>query len=299
MTNVNFPPVSVVIPCYNHSEYVTGCLESVIKGYSGEIEIVICDDFSNDDSYEKIQNFVISAEQKWPDMDITTLKNKENKGVSYTLNRCIAKTKHDIIYTIASDDSLLPYGLDSAVAKMMTSDSDAVISDCVVIDDNGLTIFNSAFFDFRKANKPQLNSNNLENLREELVFNWVVPGPSLLIKKRVYDFIGLYNESIRAEDRDFYLRLLADGVVRFNEVCIANYRVHMNNFSKRQDYLSNAYIEFSRVNYSHAKRYKGLANLYLSIYYIDIKLKAHNLTRALRKAIKFLYQVKVLVNKNG
>lgn len=280
---MNLPKVSILIPCYNHEKYVVKCLESISLAYSGELEVIICDDKSKDGSVQKIEEFLASG--TCTNISYVFIKHSSNKGVSSTLNECLRLATADYVYVIASDDYLLADGLTKAVNVLLSSQSDAVISDCVVVDGDGSHVCNSAFFEYRHASLRRMH----KQLAEELVFNWVVPGPALLQKKKSCLDIGCYNEQLMAEDRDYYLRLLARKNVIFNEQVIAAYRVHLNNFSRSDLYLKKARKEFSKVNYSDSVFYQGLANFYLKSYWLDIKGLPVFLTSKIRGFLKVLY----------
>lgn len=283
---MNLPKVSVLVPCYNHASYVLKCLESIQASYGGEIEVIICDDNSKDNSVEKIEGFinVTSCEN----ITYTLIKHEENKGVSETLNDCFAQSTADFIYTIASDDYFLENGITQAMNILLETSSDAVISDCVVVDENDTLVFASAFFEYRHASLNKLQ----KNISHELVFNWVVPGPALLQKKSTLKSLNGFNKNLMAEDRDYYLRLLATKNVAFNKETVAGYRVHTHNASKSEIYLSKAKKEFSVVNYNSNVLYDGLAKYYLKSYWLDLHNIPGLLTSNIRKLIKAMYIIR-------
>lgn len=282
MQNNELPKVSVLVPCFNHEKYISQCLESLKLAYSGILEVIICDDASTDQSVNIIDDFI--SKNTSESLSFTFIKRKNNKGVSASLNSCVERSTSDYIYIIASDDFLIPNGLTCAIGKILNENADAVISDCRVVDDEGQIVSDSAFFSFRTSSPNRL----IKNLANELVFNWNVPGPSLVLKKDVYKKIGLYNEKLMAEDRDFYLRLNSKTNVLFNFDVIANYRVHNSNFSRKNEYLIKKDKEFALVNYKWAKLYSGLPALYLKSYKLDV-LGFRLLPRALRKLLRIIY----------
>jgi glycosyltransferase involved in cell wall biosynthesis len=258
---MNLPKVSVLIPCYNHEKYVVQCLESLNEAYSGELEVIICDDASGDRSVELIEGYIKRNRR----FSFNFIKHNENKGITKTLNSCLNYATSDYIYIIASDDYLLKNGLSKAMEYLLHSASDAVISDCIVVNSESSLIYNSAFFDYRHASLKRLKN----NLAEELVFNWVVPGPSLLLKKSIYSVVGYYDESLLAEDRDFYLRMNKKSNVIFSEDKIACYRIHSSNASASHKYLASRKNEFASVNYKNHILYSGLSEWYLKTYKLD------------------------------
>ncbi|MCY1698437.1 glycosyltransferase [Lelliottia sp. SL45] len=280
---MNLPKVSVLIPCYNHEKYIAKCLDGVRASYSGEIEVIICDDKSKDHSVKIIDNYINIHNNSH--ISFIFIKNHVNLGVTKTLNICAGYATSEYIYVIASDDYLLEGGLTQAMKLLLKACADAVISDCIVVDGDNAVICQSAFFGYRNASIKRLK----KNIAEELVFNWVVPGPALLQKKSTYVELSGYNETLRAEDRDYFLRLLADKKVIFNKRCIAGYRVHLHNASRSGDYLKVANAEFNKVNYSASVLYNGLARIYLKTYWLDLKKYPVFITSKIRKIIKMLY----------
>ena len=87
------PLVSVLIPCYNHSEYVVECLNSVVKNDYGNTEIVIIDDGSNDNSANKIEEWINNNKSAVK----TKFLTRANKGLAKTLNELLTLSTGDFI----------------------------------------------------------------------------------------------------------------------------------------------------------------------------------------------------------
>ncbi|PKH20173.1 hypothetical protein CIG19_18650 [Enterobacterales bacterium CwR94] len=280
---MSLPKISVIVPCFNHERYIDKCLESIRGSYQGIIEVIICDDKSIDNSLQKIQDYL----SKFTDNSISyvLLTHDVNQGITKTLNECVSHATADYIYLIASDDYLVKDGLTLAMNCLLDSSADAVISDCLVVNSDDSILHQSAFFEYRHASLTNLQ----KKIAKELVFNWVVPGPALLQKKSVFISLNGFNKDLMAEDRDYYLRLLASKKVVFNEQAIANYRVHLHNVSRSKEYLAKANSEFAVVNYNASKLYKGLAKYYLKTYWFDLNNAPAFLVSKLRKFFKVIY----------
>ena len=94
------PKVSVLMPSYNHEDFVGPAIQSVVRQDFEDWELIVVDDASTDDSWEVISNFV--------DSRIHQLRNPENLGVCETYNRAALQAQGDIIMTLGSDDRFLP-----------------------------------------------------------------------------------------------------------------------------------------------------------------------------------------------
>lgn len=92
--------ISVVIPVYNKSKTIVRCLESVIYQSYSPVEIIIVNDGSSDDSYSVIQEWIRKTKAQIP---INLICN-ENKGVSYSRNLGIKKSKSNYIALLDADD---------------------------------------------------------------------------------------------------------------------------------------------------------------------------------------------------
>lgn len=80
--NEDQPLVSVVIPCYNHEQFVQEAIQSVIDQDYTNIELLIIDDGSKDSSAEKIEKLIAVCKQRFNRFEF---KSRANKGISATL----------------------------------------------------------------------------------------------------------------------------------------------------------------------------------------------------------------------
>jgi len=127
------PLISVVIPAYNHFDYIDGCLLSVIEQKGVAIEIVCVDDCSPD----KRTTALLSALQtRHPNVRI--ILNDENKGISHTQNDAVQHARGDYIAFVDCDDALMPGAL-ARVAQVLAQmpECDYLFTDRFDIDENG------------------------------------------------------------------------------------------------------------------------------------------------------------------
>ena len=94
--------ISIIVPVYNTSEYLDKCLESLVSQSYKDIEIILIDDHSTDDSAEIMH--------KWESKDsrIRTIYKTENSGVSDSRNRGLSIANGELIAFADSDDYLPP-----------------------------------------------------------------------------------------------------------------------------------------------------------------------------------------------
>lgn len=103
--------VSIIIPVYNVEKYIEQCIDSVLNQTYKNLEVILIDDCSDDNSLN------ICKKKSIEDKRIKVLQNKVNKGQGFTRNRGIDQAKGKYIYFLDSDDyirnnlfeNLIPY----------------------------------------------------------------------------------------------------------------------------------------------------------------------------------------------
>jgi glycosyltransferase involved in cell wall biosynthesis len=296
-----FPLVSILIPAYNHSQYILECLNSVLQEGYPNLEILVIDDGSQDDTYQ--------VAKQWADANIRAFSNIEivkqyNRGVTKTLNSLILKSRGEYIVLLASDDALVAGGIMTRVQMLQRrQDLLAVFGDCVVINNDSKEIAESALRTLYRAN---INALKLDKaLGRELILRWSVPGPGLLIRRVAYDTalgVGLYNEDLKIEDRDFYLRLINRKALGFIDLRVAKYRIHdtnsITNPTRSVNFLSDG-LKAEQLNIRLSKGvYKFLLNIVIfkSSALLNAKLKNDVFSKIKANASKALIRIVYLIH---
>ncbi|QFR48661.1 glycosyltransferase [Sulfurimonas lithotrophica] len=224
--NTSNPLVSIIIPFYNHNDYIYKTLDSVLEDKYSNKEIVIINDGSSNPNDSNIT--------KWIDKNSEIIKIKyikrENKGLTKTLNELISLAKGKYILLCASDDYLINNTIKSRVDILENNpDKYLLLSDAIVIDENNNIIYESSLFDLYKGKKE--NYFNDDGLKTEITSNWSVAGATHLIRKELYDLVGLYDENLLVEDYDFFLRVVARDFILYYDEKVSAYRRHETNVS--------------------------------------------------------------------
>lgn len=116
--------LSVIIPVYNTGKYVKKCIDSVINQTYKDLEIIVIDDGSTDDSYN------VLTEIRKKDNRIK-IKKQTNQGVSKTRNRGIEIAQGDLIAFVDSDDCLDLDMYEILIKNLDTTNAD--VSACALI----------------------------------------------------------------------------------------------------------------------------------------------------------------------
>jgi glycosyltransferase involved in cell wall biosynthesis len=125
------PLVTVIVPSYNHAQFIGPCLESIYRQTWDRIELIIIDDGSSDDSVERIRQSLLAC--PFPHQFIT----RENRGAAQTINEALALANGDYINILNSDDRFHPGRIKKMVAHVAAIDADWGFAGIEVIDDEG------------------------------------------------------------------------------------------------------------------------------------------------------------------
>jgi glycosyltransferase involved in cell wall biosynthesis len=106
------PRVSVVIPCYNYARYLVACVESVLVQRGVEVEIVIVDDSSTDDSA------AVARRISELDSRVRVIEHRENRGHIATYNDGLAEISGEFVLLLSADDLLVRGALARAAALL-------------------------------------------------------------------------------------------------------------------------------------------------------------------------------------
>lgn len=120
--------ISVIIPCYNVDKWVKKCLDSVLAQTYKEIEVIVIDDGSTDDTADILASYTDSR------LRIITQKNK---GVSMARNNGITYASGEFLTFVDSDDWLEPQMYEKLYSALASNDADmAVCNYNLVYDDH-------------------------------------------------------------------------------------------------------------------------------------------------------------------
>lgn len=96
----SYPLVSIYIPTHNRSSLLSTSLLSLVNQDYKNIEIIVCDDGSTDDTHVIVSQFI----NEYPNRKIIYVKNEKPKGACLSRNRCIERASGDYITGLDDDD---------------------------------------------------------------------------------------------------------------------------------------------------------------------------------------------------
>lgn len=193
------PLVSVVCLCYNQRLYLREAIESVLKQTYDHLQVILIDDASSDGSQAELQK--IASEN--PSFDLILLP--QNLGNCKAFNVALKKVKGDYVIDFAVDDVMKPSHIEKLVNRFQQLDESygVVFTDATYIDAQGK--FLRTHFE-HLLKKKLIHSIPEGDIFRQVLTTYFIPGPTTMVRKKVMDDLGGYDESLAYEDFDFWLR---------------------------------------------------------------------------------------------
>ena len=218
--------VSVVIPSYNHAEYIEACLDSIYFQDHPDIEMIIVDDNSSDGSADVIAGWIAGIEAdevsfasrydvgtdqiertrhkryNVPGRTVLFERNKTNLGSTQNYNKGFRMASGEFCTFVASDDIAHPQLFSTLAEPLEAGESDFVYCDMFVVDDRQriLREFKLPDYSFKRS-----------------FCDWYLCGVATLYRRSLHLEHGFYDESSLADDHECYLRFAMNGA-RFRHI---------------------------------------------------------------------------------
>lgn len=264
--------ISIIIANYNGEDFLPTCLNSVIKSSYTNLEILLIDDGSNDNSLNILEDF------KKRDKRVRVIKNKKNIGAAASRNVGIRQVKGDIVIFLDNDTEV---ELDWIDEMIRTLNSDETIGACQaklldfkkrsIIQNAGVLLWAQTgwglpFWQWEKNGKEHSDTKEI-----------IAISAALAVKKDVLEKVGGFDEdeAVVTEDLDFSWRIWLAGyrIVLAPFSCVYHWtkpvemRANMNHNRKKIYYhlTKNSFISIS-ANYELYNSLKyGFSSVVISL----------------------------------
>lgn len=214
----DLPLVTAIVGCYNHAKYVETALESVRGQTYSNIELIVFDDCSTDESVNRIRHWIERTGHP-----CTFLPHAKNMGICRSFNDALAHAKGKYIAVLAADDAWLPQKTETLVGvlEQCTEDVAVAFSDAYLMDARGERIPGTFIKNHCKRSRPLPESDFFTELWSE---NFIPAMATLIRFDRMRD-VGIYDEDLAFEDWDMWLRLSVRFRFVFSACPTALYRI--------------------------------------------------------------------------
>lgn len=240
MNTKDFPLISVLIPAYNHENYIQETIESIINQTYPNIELIILDDGSKDKTWEKITELKPKCENRFVKIHFET---KQNEGTCMTLNKLLKLSSGEFVYIIASDDLAKPQAIEKEVKFLQDNPDYALaVGDNEYVDSMGKQIFRT-----QKAFTSNIKNAKYKTVKEFLSSklkidflsddfgsyktlykeNYIPNG--YLIRKNIFETIGNFTKNAPLEDFWLMLQISKYKKMKYIDEILFSYRIHDTN----------------------------------------------------------------------
>lgn len=212
------PLVSVMLPVYNGSRYLSAAIESLLCQTYKNIEVLISDNCSTDSTQRIVEQFMLQ------DQRIKYSRNETNLGTIANHNLCLAMAKGEYIELFGHDDILNPNCIEFLVNCLEANPGAAFATSATdFIDENGSVI---------ATNRPYENSGIYSGdgfIRDCLkTFSDPIVSPVLFRSK--FKERGLSSAFVVASDLDFWFFMLQKGDLGYVDEVLMKYRKHQSSY---------------------------------------------------------------------
>ena len=201
---MNASVVSIVIPAYNHAEFLKQAIESVLRQSYPEIELIVFDDGSSDNTRDILAEY--SGRFFW--------ETHQNMGQAKTLNKGWAMSKGTYLSYLAADDFLHPDAVKTSV-ETLEANPEVVLTYC------DFNMVNARSRILRRKRTPEFS---YADLSVRLICQ---PGPGIFFRRDAFEHAGCWNASLtQTPDFEYWLRLGLEGPFERIPQALASYRMH-------------------------------------------------------------------------
>lgn len=211
--------VSIIIPAYNCENFIAKCINSVLEQDISSFEILVCDDFSSDNTYKELLKF--------NDPRIKLYKNNTNLGKIKTVNKLLDLAVGEYSTILDSDDYISSDKLRKQVSFLdKNSDYSFIASSFYRVSETGLVSSEEIIDrDFLSIKNGFLNADPMT----------LCCGTAMFVTKYGKS-LGGYNQfftDCNGEDLDFISRLLSFGLGCSSSDLLYYYRFRANSLTRR------------------------------------------------------------------
>lgn len=268
--NSQNPMVSIIVPAYNHENYVGECIESIINQTYNNIELIILNDGSKDKTMQAIKKYEEKCEERFTNFLVI---DKENEGICKTLNRGIKESNGKYVCFLASDDMILSDKIKKQVNYLQINEDikELICNGYIYYGDNKIKEL------FYKSIPKWTKLSHKEIFKKSLCGNFF--NPFGMYDREVFDKIGLFNESLNFEDWDMHLRIVYNYKIGYLDEPLFLYRRHEKNITNE---------DIKNVYYMYEGRIQTLDTI-TNMYNVSFLIK--------RKVYSYLYAVNAEIFK--
>lgn len=220
------PLVSIIVITYNSSEYVLETLESAKTQTYQNIELIVSDDCSTDNTVARCNEWLENNNERFVNSVVITVE--KNTGIPSNCNRGLNLAKGEWTKFIAGDDALLDNCISSNIDYINEESEEVSVlhSDVYYYSE----IFNESNFLFKSEKGLEIISDKHINALEQLsmfVRGYVPLAPSVFFKRSILLLVNGFDETLPYEDGPMWVKLASNNIkLYFLDAVTVKYRLH-------------------------------------------------------------------------
>jgi glycosyltransferase involved in cell wall biosynthesis len=217
--------VTYLLFAYNHSKYIDAAIESAVNQTYSNIEYIISDDFSNDDTYEKILNNVSKTER-----NIRINRNNINLGIGRHFNLLLSWSTGSLVIVAAGDDISEKNRVEKLVDLWIKNGKPLLIGSSIsLIDEFGYNISDKLFANYVHEFDKFTNLNARKFIEKD--FNQTIAGCTLAYSRSLITKFPIFDKRIQTEDIVWIFRAYLLGDIYIINEKLVRYRIHSQSYS--------------------------------------------------------------------
>lgn len=241
----NNPLISFVIPCYNDKKYIEECVNSALNQTYKNIEIIIVDDGSDEETKLVLQKI---------EPKISKLITQKNQGQSCARNIGIKNAKGTYILNLDSDDFFEPTFCEKAISNFKSDTT------CKIVTSFTNIIYEQTY----KKEKYIPQGGNIS----KMMYSNTAMGSCMFLKEN-WKNVGGYDESMKSgfEDWEFYIRVLkSGGVVKVIPEYLFNYRRKLQSTTVKANKIKYNLLQYIFVKHKelYVNNFDGFLDFFLN-----------------------------------
>lgn len=249
MNHQNNLLVSIGVPFYNGVNYIIHTLESIKAQTYDNIELILINDCSTDNSACIVDNWLNINRGRFS--NLIQLTNSKNQGLAYSCKE-LQKASNGVFFSkLDADDVILPNKVAEQVHYLKAHDQMAMVySNTMLIDSKG-NLLPEDYFEKQDFSTVKNKVGPSGFVFQQLLIEDFIPNPSVLIRKSVLEKTGGYDESLFNEYWDLWLRIAKNHPIGFMEGCFSQYRIHPASMMRKSSSLVKVYASSIKALLKH------------------------------------------------
>lgn len=252
------PLVTIVTPVYNHELYLDDYFESIMSQTYQNIEVIIIDDASPDQSQKVIEKWIPELETRFK--NVTYIPRTKNKGLISSCNEGLSLSKGKYICLFASDDIMMPENIYKKVNFLESNPRFGMVySDGYYLHEfkSKLTLryLYKKIFSRRLSQKQKHYSGDIKDI---LIVDNFIPSLAVCIRKECFKVVGGYSDKYYFEDYYMWVKISQHFLVGYIKEHLVKYRVHHNSMSNNPENIIK--VADSRLDLLNSYKNRGIYN---------------------------------------